>query len=266
MRSRHASFALCLAAALLWASDASARTERFRWTQTNASTVNNFRIYWGAQSGSYTSSRDLGVPTVDAQGAFVYDLVVPDSDTIYVAVTAWTSGLESTRSNERVRAGITGGTPPPPPPPPSGASAAIVGFALWNAQADTVLDASFQNGETIPADVSACAAIEIKTNAYLQAEGPGSVKKVFDGHDPGCTGDAVEDLHPYGWEDGDGVGFECATSLAEAGNHTLTVTPYDGDDCSGLAGTPMSVSFTVSAPPAPPAGTLGAPGKPYIVQ
>jgi hypothetical protein len=102
-----------------------------------------------------------------------------DADTVYFTVTAWKGGLESPKSNEISRAGITGGGGTTPPPPSGSASAAVVGFALWNASNDTVVDSSFQNGEVIPDSVRACASIEIKTNAYLNGSGPGSIKKVF---------------------------------------------------------------------------------------
>ncbi len=258
---RRASFALCLAAAILSASAASARTERFRWTHANASSVDNFRLYWGLASGSPTSHLDVGKPAVDSTGAFYYDLVVADGDTIYAVVSAWSSGLESLRSNEISRAGITGGPTPPPPPTP-GANAAIVGFSLWNAQSDTLLDSSFQSGEAIPDSVRACVAIEIRGNAYVNADGPGSIRKVFDGGDAVC-----ERLYPYAWEDGTVTAgqFACAASLSAIGSHTLTATPYDEDGCTGTVGTPMSITFTVSGPSASPTPTLGAPGQPYIV-
>jgi hypothetical protein len=266
---RRAITALCLAATIVWASAASARTERFRWTQASTPAVDNFKLYWGSASGSYASSLSLGVPAKDSTGAYYYDLVVPDSTTVYVTVTAWSSGLESLKSNEVTRAGISGGGTTTPPPTSTGAQSAIVGFALWNAQNDTVVDTSFSNGETIPDAIRACAAIEIKANAYLQAAGPGSIKKVLDGQDVGCSGSGakVENNAPYAWEDDAGASaFPCAASLAVAGSHTLTVTPYDGDNCTGLVGTSKSLSFTVNAATAaPPSSTLGAPGQPYIV-
>jgi hypothetical protein len=259
---------------MLWTSAASARTERFRWTQTNASNVDYFMVYVGLASGSYSASMNVGIPTKDSTGAYYYDIVVKDTDTIYVVVTAWDATLESARSNEVSRAGITTGggsttTPPPTtPPPPATANAAVTGFALWNALTDTVVDATFQNGDTIPDAVRSCAAIEIKTNAYLSTAGtPGSIKKVFDGADKGCAAGGYENEPPYAWEDDAGPGkFPCAASLSAIGTHTLTVTPYDGDNCSGAVGTPASVTFTVSGPSSSGGSTVGAPGQPFIVQ
>jgi hypothetical protein len=264
-RGRRASLALCLAVAVVWASAASARTERLRWTQSNATGVDNFKLYVGLSSGSLTTSLSVGVPPKDATGAYYYDLVVNDADTIYAAVSAFAGTLESTRSNVISRAGITGGgggTTPPPSP-----SAAVLGFALWNASSDTVVDSSFTSGEAISDAIRSCAAIEIKGNSYLNANGAGSIKKVFDGQNNGCTGTGGENNAPFAWEDDAGTGaFPCAASLAVAGSHTLVVTPYDGDNCSGTAGSPVTLTFTVTGSTAPPAPTLGAPGQPYIVQ
>ena len=262
---RRASTAFCLAVAILSASAASARTERFRWTHTGS--VTGFRRYWGPASGSYSSSMNVGVPSKDSTGAYSYDLVVPDADTIYVTVTAWSDTLESLRSNEISRAGITGGsTTPPPPPAPTTPSAAVVGFALWNAATDTVVDTSFANGDTISDAIRGCAAIEIKTNTYLNGSGPGSIKKVFDGVDNGCSGaGSYENTSPYGYPDADVIGkFDCATSLSTVGSHTLKVTPYDGDNCSGAVGTPASISFTVQGSTSS-GSPLSAPGQPFIV-
>jgi hypothetical protein len=113
------SVALCLAAVILAASAASARTERFRWTQPSTSpVVSLFWLYWGPSSGSYPNHLSVGIPAKDSTGAYYYDIVVPDADTIYATVTAWSGTLESPKSNEISRAGITsgGGTTTPPPP------------------------------------------------------------------------------------------------------------------------------------------------------
>ena len=259
---RRANTALCLLAVILCASAASARTERFRWTE--ATTVASFKLYWGNASGSYSTSQNVGLPAKDSTGAYYYDILVADTATIYATVTATSGGLESVKSNEISRAPSTGGTTPPPPP--TTASAAIVGFTLWNALNDTVVDSDFRSGEAISDAVRGCASIEIKGNAYLNGSGAGSVKKVFDGVNNGCSGNGVENSPPYAWEDGGTAGqFACAPSLSAIGSHTLTVTPYDGDNCSGLAGAPASLSFTVTGPSST-GSTVGAPGQPYIVQ
>ena len=55
-----ASTALCLAAAILVASAASARTERLRWTHAGPPSADSFKLYWGPTSGSYPSSLSVG--------------------------------------------------------------------------------------------------------------------------------------------------------------------------------------------------------------
>jgi hypothetical protein len=243
---------------MLWASAASARTERLRWTSAS---VDKFSIYLRLASTSYPSvGINAGVPAKDSTGAYYFDIVVADTDTVYFAVTAWSGTLESAKSNEISRAGLTsGGGTTTPPSSPTTASAAVVGFALWNAQNDTVVDTNFVSGDTISDAIRACAAIEVKTNSYLTASGPGSVRRVFDGVDKGC-----ENNFPYAWEQSGNGDYACAASLSAVGTHSLSVTPYDGDNCSGLAGAPVSINFTVAGSSSS-GTTLGAPGQPYIV-
>lgn len=127
----------------------------------------------------------------------------------------------------------------PLPPPPAPSSAAITGLALWDAITDTVLDPDFTNGDTIS---SSCVSIEIKANAYVQANG--SVGKVLDNGSMLC-----ENYFPYAWEDDAGVGqFNCAPSLSadHKGSHILTVIPFEGKGCTGPAGPPVNTSFTIN--------------------
>src|SRR5207247_376546 len=86
--------------------------------------VTGFKLYWGLASRSYTSSLNVGLPAQDLSGAYYYDLVVADGDTIFAAVSAINAIGESPKSNEIMRAGITsgGGSPPPPSPPPPSSS------------------------------------------------------------------------------------------------------------------------------------------------
>ena len=138
----------------------------------------------------------------------------------------------------------------PPPPAPSSPQAAIVGFALWDAQADGLIDANFTSGEVISLAAHGCTAIEVLGNAYLATSNSGSVTFSFDGQDlGGCSGVpglAFENTAPYTWEEDSGAGsFECAASLTQPGSHSLTVTPFDGDNCSGLQGTSVTLDFEV---------------------
>ena len=162
--------------------------------------------------------------------------------------------------------------PPPPPPPTGGPQAQVVGFALWDAQNDTLIDGNFQDGEQIMLATNGCTAIEILGNAYLNGSGPGSVKKVFDGQDPGACNDpgvSHDNSAPYAWEADEGPGqFGCAATLTQAGAHVLTVTPFEGNDCTGEQGTPMTLQFIVVGapdPPPPPPEPLGQPGQPQLI-
>ena len=231
---RRASTALCLAAAILSASAASARTERFRWTQSTTS-VDNFKLYWGLASGSYPSSLNVGVPAKDSTGAYYYDIVVPDADTIYVTVTAWSGGLESLKSNQISRAGITGGEPtPPPPPPPSSTSpnAPTVTASGWLVHvAPATTGAAYTSGW-------------IKLYPFNSSGSPVTLA------DPVSGGPFPRDLDltPYFAEVLGTVRIEVEGCAANAYGHT----------CATRLNVPRSAQ--------PPQPTLGAPGQPYIVQ
>ena len=164
---------------------------------------------------------------------------------------AYHEDAESFYSNEKCR-GPAGDCAPslPPPPDPSGSQAAVAGFALWDAESDTSIDSSFESGEQISLADHGCVAIEIVGNSYLAEFGsPGSVMYSFDGQEPsGChdPGRSHENQPPFVWEVETGPGsFECAASLTQPGSHSLTVTPFDGDNCSGLQGTSVTLDFEV---------------------
>ena len=66
------------------------------------SEVAGYRIYWGTSSGSYGNQVDVEIPSPDTTGAYVYDLQIPSSPQIFVAVKAYNaSTLESNFSNEQ---------------------------------------------------------------------------------------------------------------------------------------------------------------------
>jgi hypothetical protein len=258
---------------------AQARTELLRWTHPDAGPIASFRVYFGTASRSYGAPVDAGKPAADSAGVRSYSLLVPasvENESLYIAVTAvGEDGQESLYSNEQVRTAADE-TPPPSPPPPPGdeANAAVAGFALWDASSDTLLDADFQSGEQISLAVQgSCLAIEILGNAYLQQTGsPGSLMFSFDGEVPSACSNAPithENDPPYAWEEEEGPGqFACALTLTEIGVHTLTVTPYDGDGCTGAEGSPSALTFEVvdgAPPPEPEPEPLGQPGQPTLV-
>ncbi len=277
---RIAAFALSLALLSLFGLESAAQTvrvETLRWTDplNAAGSVASYRVRYGQTSGTYQYSLNVGIPSV-VTGALqsVATLAgMPLDANVYIVVTAVNgAGVESLYSNEicrnalHVACGTSGGGTTTPPPPTT-ASAAVVGFALWNAQTDTVIDSSFTSGEKILLANGNCVAIEILTNSYLSASGPGSVKRVFDGQAGACTQAGVthENNAPYAWEADEGPNrYPCATSLTTPGSHTLLVTPYDGDDCSGAVGTPVTLQFEVVSPTGS-GTTLGQPGQPYVV-
>lgn len=250
------------------------RIETVRWTdQLNAAgSVSKYRVRFGGASGSYTHAIDVGIPSL-VSGAFQSQVTIPSTlpGNVYMVVSAVRStGVEGFFSNEicrngGIRCGTSGGGSTPPP---TTAQSAVTGFALWNAQTDTLVDSSFQSGEAISLASGNCVAIQIKTNPYLEANGAGSVKTVFDGQDTGCSEAGVthENSAPYSWEEDEGPGvYSCAQSLTVAGRHTLKATPYDGENCSGAVGTAVTLTFDVMPGTTGGTATIGQPGRPFLV-
>lgn len=101
--------ALLLAALVLGlAGAASARTELLRWQHPDPSAVAGFKVYVGNATGVYQTTLDVGKPTASG-GVYSYSLQVPDSNTVYVAVSAYgPTGLEGAKSNEQQRLGLLG--------------------------------------------------------------------------------------------------------------------------------------------------------------
>lgn len=277
-RSSRSRFALALAVTLSLAVGAAAqtRTETLRWTHPTPSEVEGFHVHYGTSPRVYTEQVDVGLPPTDA-GSYVYDLVVPEADDVYVAVSAYDAGGRSSLlSNEKMRPGSgsdgggddggggsdggDGGTP----------QAAVTGFALRNAQNGSLIDSDFRENEQIDLGTYACTAIEILGNDYLdRSQSPGSVQKALDGAVQSCTNAPTthENDSPYAWPTDQGAGtYACAEY--GVGTHVLTVVPYDGDDCTGLAGEPVTLEFEVvdTTLPNPDAPPLGQPGRPQIVQ
>ena len=96
-------FLCALLAVVALASHAQARIETLSWNHPSPPAAEGFLIYRGSSPGAYGPPLDIGLPT-PAGGVYTYNLEVGDSDTVYVAMTAYASGLESLRSNELVRA------------------------------------------------------------------------------------------------------------------------------------------------------------------
>jgi hypothetical protein len=110
------SIGLCFAGSLLVPSAALARTETLRWTAAAAQDVVRFEVSIGTTSRVYTETRNLGLPTPDANGVYSSSFVVPDENDVYIALRAIaSSGMASHYSNEQLRLSlISGGTLEPP--------------------------------------------------------------------------------------------------------------------------------------------------------
>lgn len=269
--------AVLFSTALLVGLEASARIETLRWSHENPAAVDGYHVHYGIESEVYAWQIDVGTPDTDADGNFVYDLDVPDTATVYVAVTAYAGTLESDFSNERMRSpsedpGSGGGEDPGTSPQ---ANAAIDHFVLWNAETDAVIDSDFTSGEQIVVSEHGCTAIEVIGNDYLAQFGsPGSIQFDFDGETQSTCSNAGythENEPPYAWEAETGPDqFECASTLTQVGSHDLKVTPYDGNDCSGSVGPSVTLSFDVtdtasSGGSSPEPGPPGKPGQPTLV-
>lgn len=265
--------AAAFACVFAFALEASARTETLRWRHGDPSTISGFRVHWRVSGGGSPSrTEDAGLPTRDAQGVYSYSVVVDDAADVFISLTAYNpQSISSFPSNEICRgaSGACTTTSPPPtnppptnPPPGSGTpQAQVTGFRLWDARNDTIIDNNFTSGESIALTEYDCVAIEIVGNAYLYGGSGGSIKKELDATSAGaCTTAGVthDNNPPFAYEADEGPNkFACSAALRAAGPHTLKVTPYDGPNCTGLAGTPQTLLFQTLS--------LGAPGRPVLV-
>lgn len=260
-----------LAAGLVAAGQAEARTERLRWTHPDPGGVDRYTIYIGSSSGSYTQQQDVVAPPNDGQ-AFYTDIQVADDATVYVAVSATGPGGEGPLSNELQR------DPPPPPDggggggTPPAASAGILRFVLWDADTEVILDEDLQSDElTLDVATQPCATIQVIVNDYLeQVDSPGSVRFAVNGIVPECTVPGVthDDERPYVLgADSTAQDFACSELLSTPGPYVLEATPFDGDGCTGAQGTPRIVRFTVidSSGGSGTQEPLGQPGRPTLV-
>jgi len=103
-------FVVLISMALVVGLEASARTETLRWIHPDAAGVDGYYVYYGTETGVYTSQIDIGAPVPDPGGVLVYDLDVDDAATVYVAVSAYAGELESIPSNEQTRSPSEGPT------------------------------------------------------------------------------------------------------------------------------------------------------------
>jgi hypothetical protein len=260
-----------LAIGLLAAGEAGARTERLRWTHPDPGNVDRYTIYIGSASRSYGTTQDVVAPPRDGTNAFFVDITVADDATVFVAVSATANGLESDLSNERRRDPEP--SDPVDPPDPGPAQAGVQRFVLWDATANVVADTNFETDEVVSLTDLPCATIGVMPNTYLRTVGtPGSVRFSVNGEVPECTEVEVthDDDPPYALgSEASADNLACHELLTTVGTHTVSVTPFDGDGCTGAEGTTRMVRFIVEAgdPPAPDPEPvpLGKPGRPTLV-
>ncbi|MEZ4281079.1 MAG: hypothetical protein R3F21_15880 [Myxococcota bacterium] len=99
-----------VAASLVSAGAAHARTEVLRWTHARPSDVQRWEAHVGPSQGNYDQVFTLSNPSVDASGIHQSSIVVPDDATVYIALRAVGAGnVTSPYSNERLRAPAGGG-------------------------------------------------------------------------------------------------------------------------------------------------------------
>jgi hypothetical protein len=137
-----------VAASLVSASVAQARTEVLRWTHARPGDVQRWEAHVGPSQGNYDQVFTLATPTVDDAGVYQSSIVVPDAATVYISLRAVGSGsLVSPYSNERLRAPAAGG--------------GDGGGSGGGGSEDPVLGA----GQTIPPATNAVARRDFTTNA-----------------------------------------------------------------------------------------------------
>lgn len=94
-----------VAALLLAAGAAEARSVTVRWRHPAPERAAGFRVHVGSAPGLYTRTVDVGKPVPDADGVYHATIEVGDQERVFLAVSAYGArGEESPRSNETVRA------------------------------------------------------------------------------------------------------------------------------------------------------------------
>jgi myo-inositol-hexaphosphate 3-phosphohydrolase len=168
------------------------------------------------------------------------------------AVFSWTLGSNGPYSLPVMTIPMGGGSedPLPPPPPPPGQ--VVTGFTLINAASDTAVAGMdpLASGATI--DLFLVGA-QLNLRANTSPASVGSVRFALDGN----ANFRTENAAPYAL--GGHAGSDYFPWTPALGAHTLTATPYEGPDGTGIVGTPMTIAFTVvdttPAPP-PPSGEI----------
>jgi hypothetical protein len=127
------------------------------------------------------------------------------------------------------------------------AGQAVIGFTLVNA--DTNADiGSLSDGTTLNLATLPTRNLNVRANTS-----PATVGSVRFGYDANSNY-TTESVAPYAFE-GDSSG-DYNPWTPTVGSHTITATPYTGASAGGTAGTPLTVSFTVTDDASPTLYTL----------
>jgi hypothetical protein len=142
---------------------------------------------------------------------------------------------------------LIAGSPDPgeEPSPPVGTGPRVTGLSLVDAERDLVIG-PLEDGAII--DLSSLATDRLNVRASTDPATVGSV--AFELDDEAAR---VENAAPYALAGDDGGDYRGWSPAP--GSHRLAVTAYSQSSAGGVAGTPLTVEFTVvtEAPPPPPA-------------
>jgi parallel beta-helix repeat protein len=135
---------------------------------------------------------------------------------------------------------------------------AVVGLTLINADTDQPITgfAPLQNGATL--DLATLPTRNLNIRADTNPGTVGSVKFGYDGNPNYWTESTV----PYALAGDTNAQGDYIAWTPTVGTHTLTATPYSGSGGTGTAGTPRTITFTVtdSSSTSPPGNTTPPPG------
>jgi regulation of enolase protein 1 (concanavalin A-like superfamily) len=111
-------------------------------------------------------------------------------------------------------------------------------LTLINADTDQPITASLSNGAVL--DFAALPTRNLSIRANTTPAAVGSVRFAYDGN----ANFKIENSAPYAIA-GDQNGTDYLPWTPTLGAHTLTATPYTAADLGGVAGTPLTINFTV---------------------
>ncbi len=133
-----------------------------------------------------------------------------------------------------------GGVTPTPTPTPTPSGQTVTSFSLINADNDQVIStfSTINNGAIISLNSLPTKNLNIRANTN-----PSTVGSVRFGYD-GNNNFGTENNAPYAFASDDNGNYYPWTPTV--GSHTLTATPYSGQNASGSVGTALSIQITIN--------------------